>query len=226
MDDQLKGLVLLLIVAFVYFGYRNWANKRYQSPPTTDNSKSTQEPLVKSTSHSNDEDVERQSAELNNVLDNEMLIAMRTGGVFLFISCAMRVLGIIALSLAVTLEGGNFTDLLTFRRISFTIMELLAGYMLWKGNLNWSGTAIFFTILIFIGAAFRPLAAMYFGVFDLGMMLSLIGYLFLVIALSVTILGKASRKRTWLGIGIFTVGFVGLSTIGSLSTQLMTARTF
>ncbi|MBK8900477.1 MAG: hypothetical protein IPM53_04780 [Anaerolineaceae bacterium] len=148
------------------------------------------------------------------VLDRETLIALRTGAAFLYILVAVRVFGIILLSLTVVLEGGNLTELLTFERTVHPIMEFWAGYMLWKGNLNWRGNAILFTILILITIAIRALTALALDIFNLGITLSFLGYLVIIVALAITLFGKASRTRIGLGIFIYVIGFI-VSIIGA-----------
>lgn len=158
---------------------------------------------------SNSTDLRNDSFESQSiVLDRETFIALRTSATFLYILVAVRVFGIILLSLTVVLEGGNLTELLTFERIAHPIMEFWAGYMLWKGNLNWRGKAIFFTILILITIAIRALTSLALDILNLGIIASFLGYLVIIVALAITLFGKVGRTRTTVGISIYVIGFI------------------
>jgi len=136
---------------------------------------------------------------------------MRSGGAFLLISAVVRVIGMAMLALALTAQGENPASIITFKRFLNIAAESLAGFMLWRGLRSWRGTAVFFTVAIFISGLLKPLAGMLVGYADPRMIVSLLGYLCLIVALCVTVLGEPNRRRTWIGIGIFVIGFLGLS---------------
>lgn len=157
-------------------------------------------------------------------INQETTFALRVGAIFLFIIGSTRAIGAILLLLAVTLEGGNVRELLTFERIVYPIVEFWAGYALWKGNLNWRGSVIFFEIIILSAIALRAVMALVINIPSIGLLLSFLGYLLIIFALGITLFGEASKNRTWFGISVFVLGFIVIIT-GGLLVEIATPST-
>ncbi|MBI1878073.1 MAG: hypothetical protein HYR94_07580 [Chloroflexi bacterium] len=157
----------------------------------------------------------------NSSPDREAQLAMKVGAIFLFASVTVRIVSTFLAAQPIIAAGGSFGDVLTWKRVVFPFLEFLAGSALWNGNSKWRNTAVFIAVLNLIGLIVSILPAFlsgnFYGLFDL------IGYTSLVVALAITVLGHSSRRRIWIGVAIFGIGYLGVFILAGISAFFASA---
>ena len=130
----------------------------------------------------------------------ERLLALRVGAGFLFAEVGLFLLfGALEGLLGGVEAIGEYLDYDLFIALMF---NLWLGFGFWMGRTRWRGLAILRAILgiLFIGLSAVPGVAY----FDLISQVAWAGSLILVLT------GKSRRSRTWIAVGIYIIGYLGI----------------
>jgi hypothetical protein len=136
----------------------------------------------------------------------EARLALRVGAGFLFANIGVAIL--ITALLAILGGGQAVGEFLDSTLIASLIFDLWIGISLWRGRTQWRPWAILRAALGFIIFGLEALAEGNF----LGLIIqaAFSGSLILVLT------GESKRSRTWVAIGIYVVGYLGLLVLSML----------